>query len=143
MNPLTYGFQFRAGTRWNSGLSEEQIDAYQADLEMQFPDDLKAFLRVMNGTDLPTVNVYGSSGEPRREGLGVYSYPRDIEHVRSSIVRANLNREVLAETLAGEGFDLMPSAKFIPIYAHRYVVSDEDPRSSVVLSIWDSEDAIV
>jgi hypothetical protein len=143
IDPRIYGFQFQAGTRWNPGLSYEQILAYENKVCIRFPSDFKAFLRAMNGTDLPTLNVFGSSGEPSREWIGVYTYPRDIDLIRDLIASVNTDRNVLITTLAEEGFSLSARAKLMPIYAHRYVVCDEDFESSVVLSIWDSEDAIV
>jgi len=63
INPTIYGFQFQQGTRWNAGMSNEQIADYESALEARFPHDFKTFLRKMNGTDLPTLNVYVSSAE--------------------------------------------------------------------------------
>jgi hypothetical protein len=60
INPAIFGFQFRPGTRWNSGVSEGLIAEYEGVPKVRFPDDLKALLREMNGTDLPALNVYGS-----------------------------------------------------------------------------------
>lgn len=60
IDPAIYGFQFQRGTRWNPALSGEQIAEYEAGLGVRFPHDLEAFLREMNGTDLPTLNVCGT-----------------------------------------------------------------------------------
>jgi hypothetical protein len=143
LDPQVYGFQFQAGTRWLPGLSDEQILAYENEVQARFPFDFQAFLRTMNGTDLATLNIYGSSGEPSRESVGVYSFPRDLERVKRCIAEAGENHEVLIATLRKEGFELSRTAKLIPIYAHRFLVCDEDRDKSAVLSIWDSEDAIV
>jgi hypothetical protein len=64
-----------------AGLSAEQIAEYENALgtKSKFPHDFKAFLQAMNGTDLPTLNVYGYCGELPRNSVGVYSYPRDVE----------------------------------------------------------------
>jgi hypothetical protein len=62
LDPGFYGFQFQAGTRWNPGLSDEQILAYENALGIQFPMNLKVLLDVMNGTDLPNMNIYPLSG---------------------------------------------------------------------------------
>ena len=59
INPAVYGFQFQQGTRWNEGLTDDLIAEYQSVLEVSFPDDLKACLRVLNGTDVPTLNTFG------------------------------------------------------------------------------------
>ena len=143
INASVYGFQFQAGTRWNSGLSDEQITAYEDALGVELPEDFHAFLRVMNGTDVPTLNVYGGSGEPSREWVGVYVYPRDLEIVRQCIAEVEHDRDTLVNTLAEEGFALSLTTKLVPIYAHRFVVCDGGAENCAVLSIWDSEDAIV
>jgi len=143
INPSVYGFQFQTGTCWNAGLSDELILAYENEVSIRFPWGFKAFLRVMNGTNLPALNVFGNSGQPPREWIGVYNHPRDIELVRRLISEVNENRDKLKSTLAEEGFSLSATAKLMPIFAHRFVVCDEDIESCVVLSVWDSEDAIV
>jgi hypothetical protein len=143
LDPRVYGVQFQAGTRWNPGLSFDEIAAYENEVGIRFPTDFKTFLREMNGTDLPTLNIYGSSGEPSREWIGVYKFPRDIEVVREMNATVSQDRETLVSILAEEGMALGPTAELMPIFAHRYVVCEEDPESSVVLSVWDSQDAIV
>jgi hypothetical protein len=57
----------------------------------------------MNGTDLPTLNVYASCGEPPREWVGVYSYPRDLEIVRRLSEEVGRDRVGLTKTMAEEG----------------------------------------
>lgn len=142
VNPTLYGFQLQPGTRWNPGLSEAAILEYQEVLGLSFPYDVLAFLRKMNGTDLPTVNVYGSS-HPPMHSVGVYSYPRDIDIVRYRIQAIHRNRREIALDLADQGFDLPLDAGLMPIFSHRYVVC-ANPESSIVLSVVvDSVDAIV
>jgi hypothetical protein len=142
LDPSTYGGQFQRGTRWNPGLSETEIGDYEQAIGTHFPADFKLFLSIMNGTDLPTLNIYGSSGIRPREGIGVYSFPRDVDEIQSRIARAKKDRDGIAQELTDQGFDLPATAGLIPIYAHRYLVSTFDPNSSVVLSI-DGTDAIV
>jgi hypothetical protein len=143
INPTLYGFQFQRGTRWNPGLSDELIAAYQDVLGVRFPRDFHVFLRAMNGTDLPTLNVYGYCGEPLRESVGVYSYPRDLQLVQHLMSEVQTHRQTLTTTTAEEGFDLPLAANLVPIYGHRYVVCTSDLDSSVVLSIHGNDDAIV
>lgn len=144
IDPTLHGFQFQRGTRWNEGLSAEMVSEYEIVLRAQFPHDFRAFLREMNGTGLATVNVYGSSGEPPLESVGVYSYPRDIETVKAHIEHIRASRAEIAADLAGQGFDLPAGASLVPIFVHRYVVCTADLNSSVVLSIAVNEvDAIV
>jgi hypothetical protein len=135
INPTIYGFQFQQSTRWKSGLSNEQVADYERALRVLFPQDFKAFLRETNGTDLPTLNVYGYCGEPHRQSVGVYSYPRDIELVKQRIEHISSSRAEIASDLAEQGFELPPEANLVPVFAHRYVVCSTNLDSSVVLSI--------
>ncbi|WP_075591554.1 SMI1/KNR4 family protein [Labilibacter marinus] len=57
-----YGLQFQKGTKWNEGLLDEEIEKYQKELGFEFPEELKWFFKTMNGTNLPGINVFGSSG---------------------------------------------------------------------------------
>jgi hypothetical protein len=130
-----YGFQFQRGTRWNPGLSDKEVMEYQHVLGFEFSNDLTAFLREMNGTDLETINVYGNGGEPSATSLGVYSFPRDIDTVQDRIKDVNQNRTEITADLAEQGFSLPVDANLMPIYSHRYIVCTSDPSSSVVLSV--------
>jgi len=135
IDPAMYGFQFQQGTRWRPGLSNEGIEEFETSLGVLFPVDFKAFLREMNGTDLPTLNVYGSCGEPHRYSVGVYSYPRDAEAVKQRIKDIDTSRTEIASDLAAQGFELLPEANLVPVFAHRYIVCSSNLDSSVVLSI--------
>jgi hypothetical protein len=130
-----YGFQFQRGTRWMPGLSDEQIAAYEADLGTEFPYDFRTFLHAMNGTDLPTLNVYGSSRTVPRQSTGVYSYPRDLETVRHLIGVVQENRDDVALDLASQGFHLPSEASLVPVFGHRYLVCTRKLNTSVVLSV--------
>jgi hypothetical protein len=138
-----YGFQIVPGTRWNPGLSEEEIAQYADALSVQFPDDFRTFLCIMNGTNIPTLNVYGRSNEPTRTGIGAYSYPRDIDFVKHLVGKVGEAAEELRVTMAEDGFDLPEDCGFVPIYGHRYLLCTSDSRRSVVLSIAMPSDAIV
>jgi hypothetical protein len=141
IDPQISGFQFQPGTRWNPGLSDDKIAEFEDFLGTKFPADFRAFLRAMNGTDLPTLNVYASCGEPSRQWVGVYSYPRDIHIIRRLSEEVSKNRATLTQTLAEQGFALQPTAALVPIYGHRYLVCAPSLDSSVVLSIDGSDDA--
>jgi hypothetical protein len=135
IDPSIYGFQFQRGTRWMPGLSDEQIADYEGVLGSKFPDDFRIFLGAMNGTDVPTLNVFGSSGVPQRQSPGVYSYPRDVEVVKHLIEVVRENRDDVALDLASQGFHLPPQASLIPVCGHRYVVCTQKLNTSAVLSI--------
>ncbi|HLJ88969.1 MAG TPA: hypothetical protein VKZ53_19270 [Candidatus Angelobacter sp.] len=142
INPDIYGFQIQPGTRWNPGLPNSAIAEYERILAVRFPFDFSAFLGEMNGTDLPTLNVYGSRGMPSTEGVGVYSFPRDIELVKQRIEDVRSLRNEITANLSEQGVDLPDQAGLVPIYSHRFVVCAEGRESSAVLSI-SGADAIV
>lgn len=142
--PAVYGFQFQRGTRWNKGLTDEMVAEYEDALGIHFPNDFKSLLRMVNGTDLPTLNVYGHCGEPFRESVGVYAYPRDLEIVSLRIEDVLRNRARISADLSDQGFTLPADAGLAPIFSHRYVVCTPDTESSIVLSIVvDDVDAII
>ena len=135
INPGIYGFQFQRGTRWSHGLIQVEIETYEAALGAQFPTDFKHMLHVMNGTDLPTVNIYGSSGEPQRRSVGAYSYPRDLSIIQELRRGTEQDRDEIAAELLDQGFKLEPNANLVPIFSNRYIVCGTNPGKSVVLSI--------
>jgi hypothetical protein len=143
IQPQIWGYQIQPGTRWNSGLSEDDLARYEKEMDIRFPPELRAFFRGMNGTDKAALDTRGSSGEEPRLGPAFYSYPRDIELIRRLIDSAWTDPEQLRDTLSEEGFQLEENAKLLPIYAHRYVVCSPTTESCVVLSIWDASDSIV
>ena len=134
INPTIYGFQIQRGTRWNVGLSVKLIEEYESVLSTRFPNDFRSFLLEMNGTDLPTLNVNAPAGS-QRESVGVYSYPRDIEIVKTLVERIRTSEHEIISDLAGQGFQLTVEASLVPIYGHRYVVCTPDLSRSTVLSI--------
>ena len=139
-----YGLQFQRGTRWNAGLSANEILEYERILQVRFPLDFKTFLGEMNGTDLATLNVYGSGHEARHEDAGVYSYPRDIELVQGLMKAVRVHRQEIAADLAEQGFELHSDIGLVPIFSHRYIVCSADSSNSAVLSIvLNGVDAIV
>ena len=141
IDPNVYGFQFQRGTRWFPGLSDVQIADYEAAVDAAFPRDFKTMLGSINGTDMPTLNVYGSKFAPK-ESVGMYSYPRDLNIVAERISALAPDREGIAAELADQGFTLHADAQLVPIYSHRYVVCGSDRTSGVVLSV-EGTDTIV
>ena len=142
VNPTLYGYQIQRGTCWNPGLTSTEIEQYEAAVRARFPDDFRLMLKIMNGTDRPTLNVYGNSGYPHQTGIGVYSYPRDLEAVKARMREVDRDRNQIELELESQGYSLAPSAVLVPVFAHRFVVCGSDPRQSTVLSI-EGLDAIV
>jgi hypothetical protein len=122
LNPHIYGYQLQPGTRWNPGLSADEIDAYERALGVRFPASLRCMLSVMNGTDRPALNIYGSSGLQTEESAGVYAFPRDLGDVRERIAWVEEERAGITDVLADQGFELRGVDGLVPIYAHRYLL---------------------
>jgi hypothetical protein len=80
-----YGLQHQPGTQWRPGLTEPELAAFQAAVGFEFPEELRAFYRVMNGTDLPGVNVYGESGLPYYYAPIYFSYPEHLATIQQCI----------------------------------------------------------
>jgi hypothetical protein len=135
INSAVYGYQFQPGTRWNPGLSEHEIEQYENVLGVQFPSDFRNFLRVMNGTDIPTLNVHAHSGAQHSTSAGVYSYPRDLDIVKQRMEDVRATRNQIAADLRRQGFNLAADSHLVPIYSHRYVVCTSNLGRSEVLSI--------
>ena len=92
-------------------------------------------LCVINGTDIPTLNVYGMCGEPHRTSVGAYSFPRDLSIVKECIKEVHKDFPAIASVLLKGGFELERNASLVPIYGHRYIVCGSDLNQSPVLSI--------
>jgi hypothetical protein len=136
------GFQFQAGTCWNAGLSELDISSFEAAIGAKFPDDYQVMLKIMNGTDLPTINTYGSEA-PSALSVGVYSYPQDLALIQEKMQNIAEFRSDIEDIFSDEeSFQVFPDDVLVPIYGHRYLVCSADSRQSMVLSIVGS-DAIV
>lgn len=135
LNPHIYGYQLQPGTRWNPGLATDEIDAYERALGVRFPASLRCMLSVMNGTDRPALNIYGSSGLRTEESAGVYAFPRDLGDVRERIVWVEEERAEIVEVLADQRFELRADDGLVPIYSHRYLLCRAGEEDGPVLSI--------
>ena len=134
-DPFIYGFQFQIGTTWRPGLLPAQIAEYQDRVRAKFPIDFKAMLSMINGTDRPTINLFGSSGLPQRTSPGVYSYPDDYPVILARMKGIRSKRDRIYSALTDQGLSFPHGSKLVPIFLHRFVVCTEDAASSVVLSI--------
>lgn len=127
------GFQIQPGTKWLPGISDGEIDAFETALAFRFPEALRVFLRYMNGTDRETVNVYADGGEPYRNGVGYYSFPRDLEAVKEKI------RWICDSFEIDEGYVHENDIPHIlPLVAHRFLVADRC-KTHPVLSMYGTD----
>ncbi|SFQ68675.1 SMI1/KNR4 family protein [Flavobacterium akiainvivens] len=114
-----WGVQVQEGSKWKKGLTDAELDAFEAAMGITFPDVLRGFYKTMNGLDRPGVDFKGDvKAEP---GLkpAFYSYPDDLPSINQQIDRIcednNITRQ---DMLAGK----VPF--IIPVYGHRCLVFD-------------------
>ena len=141
IDPDCWGYQIVAGTRWNPGLSEHEINQLQHRLGFAFPSDYIEMLRTFNGFDRDCVDVRGGE-EPSRHRRSFYKYPDDLLSQTWLLEDLETHRAIVNAVLEGEGFDSADVVGFIPIYGHRALVAFTDPTLSPVLSVVGS-DAII
>ncbi len=128
-----YGFQIQQGTKWNPGLTTQEIVEYEHNIGFKFPEVFKQYLRVMNGTDKKTINIYGNSGEPHAFGTGFYSYPRDMEEIKSMIAWIYEENDVSEPEVVAERIP-----HIMPIVSHRFLVIDNCD-SNPILSMYGND----
>ena len=133
INRDIYGFQVQKDTKWLRGLSDEEIAKYEQEMGFSFPDIYKTYLRHMNGTEKPTINVYGECGDPYRYASGYYSYPRDLDVVKDMIKWIHNDFGVTPEAIEENEIP-----HIMPIVSHRFLVVDRCARNPV-LSMYGSD----
>jgi hypothetical protein len=119
INRGIFGFQIQQGTRWLPGLSDEEVADYEKEMGFSFPEIYKIYLRHMNGTDKPTINIYGECGEPYRYASGYYSYPEDLDAVKGTIKWIHDDFGVTTEFIEENKIP-----RIMPIVSHRCLVVD-------------------
>ena len=113
-----FGFQTQRETKWIEGLFDEEIEEYESELGFVFPEIYKFYLRTMNGTDKPAINIYGD-GESVAYAPNYYSFPRDLEIIKDKIQW--IYREFLVDE---EEVQRKNISHIIPIVSHRFLIAD-------------------
>jgi hypothetical protein len=119
IHPMIYGFQIQKRTKWNPPLNVAQIQEYENELGFGFPEIYRTFLKHMNGTDKPAVNVYGKSGVPYEYAPAYYSFPRDLKNVKGMIEWICESFKIEASDIDGERIPFI-----LPIVSHRFLIAD-------------------
>ena len=119
LNDNQYGFQTQKRTKFLKGLTDSEILEYQKELDLEFPQILVDFLSVMNGTDRPTINIFGKSKSIPKYSTQFYSYPRDIKLVKKMIDDVYSSFDVNNEYLLRNRI-----SRIFPIFSHRFIMID-------------------
>jgi len=129
LNKGIYGFQTQKNTKWNKGLSEEDINTFESELGIKFSNGLRNYYKVMNGVDLPAINIYGSSGSEPKYSNNFYSYPKDLEAIKKQINWIYESNDITEGELIQKGI-----SRIFPVFGHRFVLVDTD--DELVLSMY-------
>lgn len=124
---MIYGFQIQKGTKWNPPLNDGQIKKYEKELGFGFSEIYRIFLRHMNGTDKPALNVYGRSGAPHAYAPAYYSYPRDLETVKEMIQWICESFKIEVADIDGNKIPFI-----LPIVSHRFLIVDKAGKNPVL-----------
>jgi hypothetical protein len=125
-----WGHQIQQNSKWKNGLSERELDEFQAKMEFDFPESLKNYFRTMNGLDKPGVNI-NNWEEEAEFGVIFYSYPDDIDLIKEMIEWVREENEVTLENVETK---LVPN--IFPYYGHRFLILDNQ---QTVLSMWGAD----
>jgi hypothetical protein len=125
-----WGFQIQQKSKWKQGLTQQQIEDFQRQLGIQFPESLINYYKTMNGLDKPGLNNNGGESEIQF-GPTFYSYPDDVEKIKSQIDWILKDNSVTKEVTAKLNLPAI-----VPYLGHRFLILDEE---ELVLSMYGSD----
>ena len=125
-----YGLQPQKGTKWRSGLTADELNSFQSELGFDFPAELIAFYKTMNGTDLPGVNIYGDRGDPYYYAPIYFSYP---EHLAT--IKRLIDERLKVTGLTIEQLKEKKIPNIFPINDYYFMVIDDNTNPIYYLSI--------
>lgn len=125
-----YGLQHQKGTRWRSGLTNEELAQFQQELGFRFPAELAAFYREMNGTDVPGVSIYADRGDAYYYAPIYFSYPDHLDTIKQLIDKIWNVAGLTAEQIKADGIP-----NIFPISDYYYMVIDGISNPIFYLSI--------
>lgn len=71
--------------KWQPGLSDLELDAFQQELGFDFPEELIEWYRAMNGTDSPVVAIYDEQNDQYHSVCLQFSYPKHLPEIKQLI----------------------------------------------------------
>jgi hypothetical protein len=137
-----WGFQIQKNTKWNNGLTINEIAQFEKILGLTFPLDYIEMLKSFNGFATLQISIDPDGKEEDKFERKCYKYPDDIEKTKWLIEEVNKNIQYANEAIEDAGFDSQEVEGFIPLYAHRVLVVLKNKEYSPVLSVW-GDDIII
>lgn len=134
-HPDVWGGQLQKNTKWNKGLTIEEIQKVESLWQLEFPKDYKAMLQVMNGLNQQHIFLNPDGNAAPYFKRQVYQYPIDREAVQWLVDEIQEHIEFAIEALGYDEFDTTDIEGFIPVYAHRALVVFKNKDWSPVISV--------
>jgi len=123
----------QTGTKWNRGLSVEEIKDLEMLFGMTFPFEYKKMLMIINGFNTGNIDLYDGEGPCAK----CYKYPDDWEIVQEFIAELYDNLKYVKITLKELGEKEWAEKEikgFVPLYGHRALVVFENLELTPVVS---------
>ena len=115
--PLHWSSYIQEGTKWNKGLTEEELLAFQNAMGFEFPRSLKNYYRTMNGLDKPGIRYDYYEDENKPYFFPVfYSFPNDIVLIKEKIGYVMEDCNITKS-------DNVP--RIFPSHSHRFLIVDK------------------
>ncbi len=153
------GRDWQQGTRWLSGLSEQEIVTIEQHYQVRFPPDYRLFLQVLHSVDRPLVGARYSDDKTMipTTAPSFYNWQTDTEAIQATyewlveglvfdVQHADVwlpswgAKPTTAEGQEARVRELVNAApKLIPVFAHRYLLASPCEAGNPVLSISQSD----
>jgi hypothetical protein len=126
LNREIYGYQIQPGSKWKTGLSDNELIKFENIVGFSFPASLKNFYKVMNGLDRPCINI---SGEKPVFESKFYSFTDDLDLIAEMIESIYKRNKISHNEILKSGI-----SRIFPIFAHRFMLIDVP--GNPTLSMW-------
>lgn len=134
-----FGYQMQPGTKWNKGLSDDQIRKLEEKFGFKLSNDYRDFIKVMNGIDTDLISIDPFELEDDSYSQLYYEYPKDCERISELLEEIDKFKKCIDEVLTDAGFSVSDIEGYVPTYAHRSLVVFKDKSLSPVISVWGSD----
>jgi len=134
-----WGFQIQKNTKWNSGLTQGEIELLEQQVGFKFPVDYVEMLKAFNGFETLQISIDPDGKMEDQFERECYKYPDDLEKTRWLVEDVNQYINYAKEVLEEAAIDSTQIEGFIPLYGHRALVVLKDKTKSPVLSIWGND----
>jgi hypothetical protein len=138
-----WGFQIQARTKWNNGLSLDQIDELEILFGFNFPVEYRKMISEINGFDRDEISIDPDKIKVDQYKRCCYKYPEDFASVQWLIDEITENINYVNETLIENGFNPNEVLGFLPLFHHRALVVFKDKTLTPVISIHQGTDIII